>query len=68
MAGVEFPASALETPDKAGEADLDPAKKLVVNSVAAALEKKVGPKLGAGAPGATAGATAAGGGAAVLGA
>ena len=36
-----------ETLDKAGEADLElEEKKLVVNSVAAALEKKPGPKLG----------------------
>ena len=46
MAGVE-PAPSEE---RAGEADLEAVKKLVVNSLAAALEKNPGPKLGAEPP------------------
>ena len=62
MEGVVLPPSEAETPDRAGEADLEAEKKLVVNSVAAALVKNPGPKL-AGAPLPT-GATGAGAGAA----
>ena len=44
MEGVALPPSDAETPDKAGDADLDAEKKLVDNSVAAVLEKNPGPK------------------------